>query len=678
MKTKHNANGKPLLGENEQGFGLKDMFIWNGLVVCIENIKGSIRRGFGWEAKMNHHYGYIHGTIGEDGDPLDVFVGNYTDCEKVFVVYQNDPETGMFDEEKVMLGFKSRSDAKEAYLSNYDNPKFFGWMSEYSIEDFKNHVVSEKKMKSLRLSGANAIIKGARKKLDTKGRWVTIDGRHVHIDSKGNADAGKIYGKDGKDAVSSNSSGGSSRGVSSGDNSKKPKVDVKKTWRDFVSQSKRKDLPTSVQAMSYKELSDLYSRSKNRSENQMQPSKTRENARQLMGAAKTMMDAHDGADSANNPKKSPLDKDNDKPLTERQANPERFKKPAHQKTAGYKMQPAEKKRISDVAHDLSKIDMNKVSPSDQKSLNEIMNKMSEDSIHFEKIDLNETHRSGNPYYDADEKKTLRQFNKWYDKHGGKALTPQAISELFTTSDYIEQYTVKEDVKKLSEIMTKIVKEHKVAVDPNQLRMFKGIISSQIDIMKGKKMPVGTVSRGYKKVSEGKWVPVGKQDGKSASQKIDAKYSVHTKSEADAIRNALENKSPNDSFKDLLTLMGKENPSKEVIDYLEDHNQHKTVRAIYASQGRDEFGKRMPTGKSLEVSFPKGFSKEQIKGFLGDSKVKVQRITEEKNGSMTIVVSAPKGNEGNFELEVAQKRLVSRGANRPETFDSYDEELTPSK
>jgi len=45
-----------------------------------------------------------------------------------------------------------------------------------------------------------SIIEKARKKLDPNGRWVTIDGRHVHISGSGEVDAGKIYGQDNKDS----------------------------------------------------------------------------------------------------------------------------------------------------------------------------------------------------------------------------------------------------------------------------------------------------------------------------------------------------------------------------------------------------------------------------------------------------------------------------------------------
>ena len=70
---------------------------------------------------MKNHYGYFKKTSGngKDGDAVDVFIGpNPEEAVTVYVVDQNN-KSGEFDESKVMLGFKSITDAKEAYLSNY-------------------------------------------------------------------------------------------------------------------------------------------------------------------------------------------------------------------------------------------------------------------------------------------------------------------------------------------------------------------------------------------------------------------------------------------------------------------------------------------------------------------------------------------------------------------------------
>lgn len=62
-------------------------------------------------------------SIGADGDHIDVFVGPDPACELVFVVDQQNPATRSFNEHKVLLGFRSESEAREAYLANYPE----GW-----------------------------------------------------------------------------------------------------------------------------------------------------------------------------------------------------------------------------------------------------------------------------------------------------------------------------------------------------------------------------------------------------------------------------------------------------------------------------------------------------------------------------------------------------------------------
>ena len=50
-----------------------------GLDISIENPQGSVRRGVdedgkAWENRLQHHYGYIRGTEGNDGDHVDAFI----------------------------------------------------------------------------------------------------------------------------------------------------------------------------------------------------------------------------------------------------------------------------------------------------------------------------------------------------------------------------------------------------------------------------------------------------------------------------------------------------------------------------------------------------------------------------------------------------------------------------
>ncbi|MDR3143229.1 MAG: hypothetical protein LBU37_16105, partial [Tannerellaceae bacterium] len=120
-----------------------------GLDISIENPKGSTRSGVDrngkkWSVKMKNTYGYIRGTESKDGDHIDVFVGNNPNSSKVFVVDQINPETGEFDEHKVMLGFDDIEQARKSYLSNYSK----GWqglgdITETEIGDFREWAQKE-------------------------------------------------------------------------------------------------------------------------------------------------------------------------------------------------------------------------------------------------------------------------------------------------------------------------------------------------------------------------------------------------------------------------------------------------------------------------------------------------------------------------------------------------------
>jgi hypothetical protein len=116
--------------------------------ISIENKKGSVRSGtdkdgHDWHTVMGYSYGYIRGTVGRDKDHLDAYVGPNPESERVFIVHQNDPTTGVYDEDKVMLGFNSPKEAREAYLKQYDRPGFFGDIVEMDIDTFKEKVFDE-------------------------------------------------------------------------------------------------------------------------------------------------------------------------------------------------------------------------------------------------------------------------------------------------------------------------------------------------------------------------------------------------------------------------------------------------------------------------------------------------------------------------------------------------------
>jgi hypothetical protein len=124
------------------GYPLQGRTKVHGMDISIENKKGSIRNGtdkdgHDWSIKMNFDYGYIRGTVGRDKDHVDCYLGPNLDVETVFIVHQNDPVTGKYDEDKVMLGFETEEEAKKAYLSQYDRQGFMGDIATMDIDTFK-------------------------------------------------------------------------------------------------------------------------------------------------------------------------------------------------------------------------------------------------------------------------------------------------------------------------------------------------------------------------------------------------------------------------------------------------------------------------------------------------------------------------------------------------------------
>ena len=139
---------------NEEGFALQGEKSIRGMKIGIENKKGSYRKGKdkdgkSWKIKMNADYGYIESignkeVRGADKEHLDVYCGPNTNSKKIFVIHQQDPETKKYDEDKIMLGFDSKEEAKKLYLSQYNKPGFFQSMKELKIEQFLEKIKSGK------------------------------------------------------------------------------------------------------------------------------------------------------------------------------------------------------------------------------------------------------------------------------------------------------------------------------------------------------------------------------------------------------------------------------------------------------------------------------------------------------------------------------------------------------
>ncbi len=119
---------EPTEAQKKAGNYKKGHLSFGGYDYTVETPKGVTRsgkdeQGKSWSVTMHDTYGYILGKIGVDGDHIDMFINDAADLDtfdgNVYVVDQVNPETGEFDEHKVMYGYPSEEAATEAYLANY-------------------------------------------------------------------------------------------------------------------------------------------------------------------------------------------------------------------------------------------------------------------------------------------------------------------------------------------------------------------------------------------------------------------------------------------------------------------------------------------------------------------------------------------------------------------------------
>jgi len=135
--------GEPDAQQSASSEYRKPRMSWRGLTIAIENPAGSVRRGRNrhgvtWEQRMAFDYGEIEGTLGVDGDPVDVFIGPMLDtATMVYVVHQR--RVGRwdeYDEDKCMAGFDSEESARAAFLACYSDPRFLGPVTAMPVDEF--------------------------------------------------------------------------------------------------------------------------------------------------------------------------------------------------------------------------------------------------------------------------------------------------------------------------------------------------------------------------------------------------------------------------------------------------------------------------------------------------------------------------------------------------------------
>lgn len=138
----------PTEAQKKAGNYKKGKVTIQGFRITIESVKGEERSGTDatgkkWSVTLNNSYGYFRKTEGKDKDHIDLFLGNNPESKQVFVIDQVNRD-GSFDEHKVMFGFDSIEEAREAYLSNYEE----GWqglgnITQVDVDTFRKWTESD-------------------------------------------------------------------------------------------------------------------------------------------------------------------------------------------------------------------------------------------------------------------------------------------------------------------------------------------------------------------------------------------------------------------------------------------------------------------------------------------------------------------------------------------------------
>lgn len=117
---------------------------FRGLNIRIEQKVGSVREGVGkngnrWKVRFYRPYGFISDTMGKDGDEIDCFIGDHWKSDNVYIVHQLRPD-GLYDEDKVMLGFLDLGSARDGYLAHFNTQGFIGKITTMPFFEFKEKV----------------------------------------------------------------------------------------------------------------------------------------------------------------------------------------------------------------------------------------------------------------------------------------------------------------------------------------------------------------------------------------------------------------------------------------------------------------------------------------------------------------------------------------------------------
>lgn len=155
--------------------------------ILIETKAGQLRKWRGGSRRLGFHYGEFEGTLGTDGDPVDVYLGPLADEPgRVYVVHQKRQGTRKYDEDKVMLGWPTRAEAIKAYREQYDSGGFYAGCSTWGLAEFAAALPTHRGRPLIREGGLDRfdLVKGRQVELfirpHVRGGRVISAHRRVH------------------------------------------------------------------------------------------------------------------------------------------------------------------------------------------------------------------------------------------------------------------------------------------------------------------------------------------------------------------------------------------------------------------------------------------------------------------------------------------------------------------
>lgn len=122
---------------------IKKKINFQGIPISIETQKGEERTYINDDGSIGSNimtvdYGYVDNSLSLDADELDVFVGPEKDSKMVYVIDQQNPSVGIYDEQKCMLGFRDANHARNTYMDNYTSGNdYFLEIQSMSLDHFK-------------------------------------------------------------------------------------------------------------------------------------------------------------------------------------------------------------------------------------------------------------------------------------------------------------------------------------------------------------------------------------------------------------------------------------------------------------------------------------------------------------------------------------------------------------